>query len=191
MKLSISNFQFERFSFSIFEIMNKSNHEQSNGSIRDLIENVAVKKHQELDPEPTKLDYQIATELMVKLFAQMKTRYFSEDEIIPSIKKFIKKDERLDRIGLKETHEIMSVLKEKRIVNEFHPKCIKKHTLGDIVLIDENKDQSGFFNSFIKYDSNLPVYRYATRDDLYMNKITTENNDESSEEDQNDLQTPD
>ena len=171
--------------------MNKSNNEDSNESIRNLIENVAVKKHQELDPEPTKHDYEKATAIMVELFAKQKSRYFSADEIIPSIQKFIKNDKRLDRIGLKETHEIMSVLKEKRIVNEFHPKCIKKNTLGDIVLIDENKDQSGIFNSFIAYDSNLPVYRYATRDDFYMNKITTENNDDSSEEDQNDLHSPD
>ena len=171
--------------------MNKSNNEHSNESIRDLIENVAVKKHQELDPEPTKLDYQKATAIMVQLFAQNKTRYFPEDEIIPSIKKLITNDKVFDRIGLKETHEIMSVLKEKRIVNEFHPKCIKKNIAGDIVLIDENKDQSGFFSSFIAYDSNLPVYRYATRDDLYMNKTTAENYNEPSAPDQSDLQSPD
>ena len=59
------------------------------------------------------------------------------------------------------------------------------------MLIDENEDQSGIFSKFIEYDSNLPVYRYATRDDIFMNRITSENNDVSNEEDRNDLESPD
>ena len=180
--------------------MNKSNKDSSQ-SIRALIETVAVKKQQELEPEPTKKDFEEVTVFMVDFFAKHKTRYFSADEIMLSLKidlwsRFDSSDQsdptkQIDRIGLEGRDAILSVLKEKQIVNEFHPKCIKKNSDGHIVFIDENEDQSGIFNSFIAFDSNLPVYRYATRDDLYMNKTTAENNEEPSAPDQNDLQSPD
>ena len=180
--------------------MDKSNQKDSSQSIRALIESVAVKKQQELEPQPSKKDYEDVTVFMIELFAKHKTRYFSEDEIIPSLKNdlwlrgmgstssFYKQ---IDRVGLQGRDAILSVLKEKQMLNEFHPKCVKKNTAGDIVVIDENKDHSGIFSSFIEYNSELPVYRYATRDDLYMHKILTENNDASGQDDQNELQSPD
>ena len=171
--------------------MNKSNEMDSSQSIRALIETAAVKKHQELEPEPTKQDYEEATSSMVELFADTKSIYYSMDRIIPALKLVFPNKTAFDRIGLAGIDAILSVLKEKQIVNEFHPKCVQKNSQGYIVLIDENQDQSGIFSKFIEYDSNLPVYRYATRDDLFMNKITSENNDEANEEDQNDLESPD
>lgn len=171
--------------------MNKSNEKDSSQSIRALIETAAVKKHQELEPEPTKQDYEEATSLMVELFADTKSIYYSMDRIIPTLKLVFPNKTAFDRIGLAGIDAILSVLKEKQIVNEFHPKCVQKNSQGYIVLIDENEDQSGIFSKFIEYDSNLPVYRYATRDDLYWNKITSENNDESNEKDRNDLESPD
>ena len=178
--------------------MNKSNHKDSSQSIRALIENVAVKKQQELEPEPTEKDFEDVTVFMVDFFAKHKEIYYPEDEIIPTLKRDLRSrfnssepTRKIDRIGLEGRDAILSVLKQKRIVKEFRPKCFKKNTHGEIVFIDENQDQSGIFNSFIAYDSDLPVYRYATRDDFYLNKRTTENNDESREENQNDLQSPD
>ena len=178
--------------------MDKSNQKDSSQSIRALIESVAVKKQQELEPKPSKQDYEDVTVFMIELFAKHKTRYFSEDEIIPSLKRDLRfsdrrsnETEKIDRIGMEGRDAILSVLKEKQMLNEFYPKCVKKNNDGDIVLIDENKDQSGIFSSFIEYNSDLPVYRYATRDELYMNKLLTENNDPSGQDDQNDLQSPD
>ena len=178
--------------------MDKSNQKDSSQSIRALIESVAVKKQQELEPQPSKKDYEDVTLFMIELFAKHKTRYFSEDEIIPSLKRDLRfsdrrsnETEKIDRIGMEGRDAILSVLKEKQMLKEFYPKCVKKNNDGDIVLIDESKDQSGIFSSFIEYNSDLPVYRYATRDDLYMNKLLTENNDLSGQDDQNDLQSPD
>ena len=173
--------------------MNKSNEKDSSQSIRALIETAAVKKHQELEPEPTKQDYEEATSSMIELFAEKKIKYYPLDQIIPALKARSSNpnNKAFDRIGLEGIDAILSVLKEKQIVKEFHPKCVQKNSLGEIILIDENEDQSGIFSKFIEYDSNLPVYRYATRDDIFLNKITSENNDESNEEDRNDLESPD
>ena len=89
-------------------------------------------------------------------------------------------------------------------MNEFDPKKFKKNLHGHIVLIEnyEPEEPSGFFARFFHtpqytnaFDSDLPVYRYATRDELYTKKMTEENKDdspedESSAEDQKDLQSP-
>ena len=173
--------------------MDKSNQKNSNQSIRALIETAAVKKNQQLEPEPTKQDYEKVTESMVELFAEKKTKYYPLDQIIPALKARSSNpnNKAFDRIGLEGIDAILSVLKEKQIVKEFHPKCVQKNSLGEIILIDENEDQSGIFSKFIEYDSRLPVYRYATRDDLFMNRITSETNDVSNEEDRNDLESPD
>ena len=192
--------------------MNKSNHEDSSESIQKLIESAAVKKRHELDPAPTKEDYEEVTELMVEFFAKFKTIFYQEDQIIPSLKNDLhwskyesKKSDSptklLDRIGLEGRDDILRVLKEKQIVNEFDPKNLKKNHHGHIVLVENYKPEepSGFFERWIfhkpqytnAFDSDLPVYRYATRDELYTNKLTQEDNDESSEEEQDDLQTKD
>ena len=201
--------------------MNKSNHEDSSESIHALIESAAVKKQHELDPAPTKQDYEEVTALMVELFTKNKTKYYQEDQIIPSLKSDVwsryqsrsndsRKDEvdprtQIDRVGLEGRDAILRVLKEKQIVNEFDPKDLKRNLhnpnlRGQIVLVEncEPDEPSGFFARFFhtpKYTnafaSDLPVYRYATRDELYTNKLTQEDNDESSEEEQDDLQSQD
>ena len=191
--------------------MNKSNHEDSSESIQKLIESAAVKKRHELDPAPTKEDYEEVTELMVEFFAKFKTIFYQEDQIIPSLKNDLhwskyesKKSDSptklLDRIGLEGRDDILKVLKEKQIVNEFDPKNLKKNHRGHIFL-DENyepEEPSGFLTRFFRwpqytnaFDSDLPVYRYATRDELYSKKKTEEDKDESGEEDEKDLQSPD
>ena len=203
--------------------MNKSNHEDSSEGIHALIESAAVKKQHELDPAPTKQDYEEVTALMVELFTKNKTKYYQEDQIIPSLKSDVwsqyqsrsinsRKDEvdprkQIDRVGLEGRDAILRVLKEKQIVNEFDPKnLLMKRNLhnpnlhGEIVLVEnyEPDEPSGFFTRFFHtpqyknaFDSDLPVYRYATRDELYTNKLTQEDDDESSEEEQDDLQSQD
>ena len=200
--------------------MDKSNHEDLSQCIRPLIESAAVKKQHELDPAPTKQDYEEVTALMVELFAKNKTSYFQEDQIRSSLKSelsrsysarrpdsrgdYADKIKQIDRIGLEGRDEILRILKEKEIVNEFDPKNLKKNLHGHIVFIENYKPEepSGFFGRFFytpqyknAFDSDLPVYRYATRDELYTKKMTEENKDdspedESSAEDQKDLQSP-
>ena len=114
--------------------MNKSNQKDSNQSIRELIGSVAVKKHQELEPQPTKHDYEDVTKSMVELFAKTKAKYYPIDKIIPALKANSNNPNNkvFDRIGLEGIDAILSVLKEKQIVKEFHPKCVQKNSLGDI-----------------------------------------------------------
>ena len=192
--------------------MNKSNHEDSSEGMHALIESVAVKKQHEFDPAPTREDYEEVTALMVEFFTKNQKNYYQEDQIISSLKRDVwsrsydsKKDKadphkHINRIGLEGRDAILSVLKEKQIIIEFDPKNLKKNHQGKIVLVEnyEPEEPSGFFARFFHtpqytnaFDSDLPVYRYATRDELYSRKRTEEDKDELSAEDQNDLQSPD
>ena len=165
--------------------MNKSNQKDSSQSIRALIETAAVKKYQELEPEPTQQDYEEATALMVHLFAHFKTKYFLEDEIIPSIQKLPKNGKVLDRIGLEGRDIILSVLKEKQIVNEFDSKDFKRfESHNDSMDLVKTNDQSGYGKCL---NSGLRVYKYQTRDELYMKKRTAYNNDGPNKKDHDDL----
>ena len=196
--------------------MNKSNHEQSNESIRELIETVTVKtvrvkKQQELDPTPTQQDYEDVTALILELFTKNKKSCYSKDDLISFLKgnfcqqfwrEFYSKENKtsdnptkiLNRIGMEGMDAILSVLKEKQILNEFDPKYLMIDRHGNIVLVENYESNNqigrklrpiriiwiflsrlfGFFARFFftsAFTPDLPVYRYANRDVLYSKKI--------------------
>lgn len=137
--------------------MAKRNQANSSQNLRAAIGSAVVKKQNELKLVPSTKDYEDVSGFMVEFFSKNPKLYFKEEKIIPSLKKMFPDKTAIDRIGLKGRDEILSVLKEKRIIMNYEACSIKKDQAGNIISI-ERKDFAA---------KTVTVYRFTSQDEVY------------------------
>ena len=153
-------------------VMNKRNQQSSSQNFRAAIESAATKKQHELKLVATTEDYKEVTGYMVELFAKNKKIYFRKDCLLGTLKKTIPNNTVFDRIGVKGRDEIVSVLIEKNMLQEYSAEYV-------------TKDKSGQITSILRWPYNgaidirqkkeaVRLVRYTTESEVYQRKKAEE-----------------
>ena len=123
--------------------------------LREAIGNAADKKLQDFKLIPTTKDYEEVTGYLIELFTKTQGIYHDYKTIIPKLKQVYPRRTAIDRIGPEGLDEILSVLKEKRIITE--------HRASFVV-----RDERCRITSIMEDDMGIgcpvgPLYRYRNR----------------------------
>ena len=155
--------------------MNKKNQPKSNQNFRAVIELAAEKKQQELRLVPTSEDYKEVTEYMIELFAKNQKIYYKKSSLLSKLKKTIPNNTAIDRIGLKGRDEILSVLKEKKIVKEHYASFVTKDQSGQIISIVQGLGSCSGVVDIREQNECISLLRYQTPNEAYRAKLARYN----------------